>query len=197
MRITESNEQAAQDTEVPQPADRLASMYLRYRGDLVEFVRRKFGPGPPEPEDVAQAVFLQLASSSSTALIQSPRSFLLKAAQNVVLDYHRSKARRRDFVGELQRRVGDNVSDLDPERVVAGEERLRRLVGVLGRLPARKRQMVLLNRIYGMSCEEIGQRMGVSSEAVQKQIERVLRECLTALERDGLPKPERSLRGAE
>lgn len=195
MRITELNERATQGADAPQPTDRLASLYLRYRGDVVEFVRRKFGPGPPEAEDVAQAVFLQLASGSSPELIQNPRSFLLKAAQNVVLDYHRRTTRRRDSTAELQHRIGENVSELDPERVVAGEERLRRLVRVLGGLPAQKRQMVLLSRIYGMSCEDIGQRMGMTGEAVQKQIERALRECLAALERNGLPHLEGGFRG--
>src|SRR5688572_5390118 len=66
-------------------ADSLSLMYLHYRQDVINFVRGKFGPGPPEPEDVAQAVFLQIAAHSDVATLRSPRSFLLKSAQNLVL----------------------------------------------------------------------------------------------------------------
>jgi iron complex outermembrane receptor protein len=92
------------------PADPLAALYLRYRRDIVEFVRRKFGPGPPEPEDVAQAVFLQLASHGDASLIQNPRSFLLKSAQNVVLDHHRRTQRQRESSGELERQARESYA---------------------------------------------------------------------------------------
>jgi len=168
------------EQRTPAP-DSLSGLYLRYRRDIVEFVRRKFGPGPPEPEDVAQAVFLQLAANTGRAPIQNPRSFLLKAAQNIVLDHHRRVRRQREPTQELIAQSRENLSDLTPERVVTGEERLRILLRVLERLPAEKRQMVLLSRIHGLTCEAIAARLGVSAEAVQKQIELVLKECMTAM----------------
>ena len=178
----DTQKQTAEVLGFPTPADPLSALYLRYRRDIVEFVRRKFGPGPPEPEDVVQAVFLQLASQGDPGLIQNPRSFLLKSAQNVVLDHHRRLQRQRDPTGELERNTRELLSDFDPERVVTGKERLRMLLRVLERLPVQKRQMVLLSRVHGLSCEAIGRRLGVSAEAVQKQIERVLKDCLIALD---------------
>jgi len=169
-------------------AGSLSALYLRYRPDVIEFVRRKFGAGPPEPEDVAQAVFLQLASQSDPELIRNPRSFLLKSAQNLVLDHRRSLARRRSHVDEFPGEFVTPMSDFDTERVFTAKERLKLLVEVLNRLPRNKRQIVLLSRIYGWSCERIGMRFGMSAEAVQKQIERVLRECLSKLDSEAAPR---------
>lgn len=174
---------SAQILPLPEPSAPLSALYLRYRRDIIEFVRRKFGPGPPEPEDVAQAVFLQLAAQRDPALIQNPRAFLLKSAQNLVLDHHRRAGRQEGPARELESRAREKMSDFDLERVVTGEERLNVLLRLLERLPAHKQQMVLLSRIHGLSCEDIGRRLGMSAESVQKQIERVLKDCLTALER--------------
>jgi len=162
--------------------DPLSELYLRYRRDMIDFVRRKFGPGPQEPEDVAQAVFLQIAAGGHPAPTDNPRSFLLKSAQNVVLDHHRRNARPKHQAGDVEHTSQKYLSDIDPERVVTGEERLRMLMSVIAKLPADKRRMVFLSRFDGMSCEAIGQRLGLSSEAVQKQIERVLKECLAKLQ---------------
>jgi RNA polymerase sigma factor (sigma-70 family) len=182
----ESRPRTAEILALPEPADSLSGLYLRYRRDIVDFIRRKFGPGPPEPEDVAQAVFLQLAAQGERERIEDPRSFLLKAAQNVVLDHYRRSQRQPAPASGHELESRENLSEIDPERVVTAEERLRVLMCVLERLPARKRQMVLLSRIHGLSCQEIGRRLGVSAEAVQKQIERVLKDCLVALEHGSL-----------
>lgn len=163
------------------PPDPLAELYLRYRRDVVDFVRRKFGSGPPEPEDVAQAVFLQLAAQHRPELIQNPRSFLLKSAQNLVLDHYRRNARPKHHVDALEHPAQNYLSDVDSERVVTGKERLNMLMDVIAKLPADKRCMVILSRFHGLSCDAIGQRLGLSGEAVQKQIERVLKECLATL----------------
>ncbi len=174
-------------------ADPLSSLYLRYRQDVVDFVRRKFGPGPPEPEDVAQAVFLQVAAQGHPELIRNPRSFLIKSAQNVVLDYRRRSARRQAHVDEFSGDPPQVMSDFDAERVVTGEERLKMLAQALARLPRDKRQIVLLSRIHDWSCERIGSRFGMSADAVQKQIERVLKECLLQLDGAGTAPRRRSL----
>lgn len=179
---TQNQKRTADLLELSTRSDPLSLLYLRHRRDIVEFVRRKFGSGPPEPEDVAQAVFLQLASQGDSDSIRNPRSFLLKSAQNLVLDYRRRVQRQRDSAEELKWQAQENLSDFDPERVVTGKERLKMLLRVLERLPVEKRQMILLARVQGLSCEEIGRRLGVSAEAVQKQIERVLKDCLSSLD---------------
>jgi RNA polymerase sigma factor (sigma-70 family) len=188
MSSSERGVSAASDEAIDLPQgqgaqrpDALSALYLRHRQDVVDFVRRKFGAGPPDPEDVAQAVFLQLAAHGRLRQVDNPRSFLLKSAQNLVLDHHRRSARQRSHADDLPPAARE-MSDFDAERVVTGKERLQMLVEVLARLPADKRQMVLLNRIHGWTCERIGRHFGVSGEAVQKQIERVLKECLARLD---------------
>jgi RNA polymerase sigma-70 factor (ECF subfamily) len=152
----------------------LSALYLRYRQDVIDFVRGKFGPGPPEPEDVAQAVFLQFAAQGQAEAVRNPRSFLLKSAQNLVLDHRRHAARREKIFPQP-------VSELDVERVVAGQERLNMLIDALSCMPPQKRQIVLLSRVHGWSCERIAGRFGMSAEAVQKQIERILKDFLSRL----------------
>src|SRR5690606_3076543 len=46
------------------PAGELGRLYRSYRDELRNYVLRNFGGGPPEPEDVVQAVFATYAAAT-------------------------------------------------------------------------------------------------------------------------------------
>lgn len=166
------------------PVDRerrqqLSDLYLVHWKGLCGYVRSQFGPGPPEPEDVAQSAFIRFAAADPTR-IENPRAFLYATARNLVIDHHR-QAQRVHAYEQAQTADENRVYELSPENVLLQAERFRILAQALERMPLKRRRLVLLNRFEGLSYAEIGEQFGMSAENVRKHIERTLAECLRAL----------------
>jgi RNA polymerase sigma-70 factor (ECF subfamily) len=159
----------------------LDEAYRRYRGEVSAYIERKFGRGPPEPDDVAQTAFLRFASYARDNPIENPRAFLYTLARNIVLDHRRRAQVAEAHARELKPSLADAPYEFSPERVLLDRERLGLLVEALTQMPLRRRRMVLMNRFENLSCEEIGRRLGVSTSTVQKEVVRGLAECLDHL----------------
>ena len=169
--------------EASAPVDRerrqqLSDLYLVHWQGLCGYVRAQFGPGPPEPEDVAQSAFMRFAATDP-AHVQNPRAFLYATARNLVIDHHRRE--QRVAAHEQAESAEDRVYELSPENVLLQAERFRILAQALERMSLKRRRLVLLNRFEGLSYAEIGKQFGMSAENVRKHIERTLAECLRAL----------------
>jgi RNA polymerase sigma-70 factor (ECF subfamily) len=156
-------------------AERLADLYRAHWKGLCGYLRAEFGPGPPEPEDVAQSAFMRFAAADPTH-IENPRAFLYATARNLVIDHHRQAQRA------AQSAAADTpLYESSPENVLVQVERFRILAQALERMPLKRRRLVLLNRFEGLSYAQIGEQFGMSAENVRKHIERTLAECLRAL----------------
>lgn len=174
-------------TADPVRASALEAAYARYARELAAFIRRKFGDGPPEPEDVAHAAFARLAAVDDFAAIENARAFLYRAAKNIAIDGHRRLiVQTRHAADEAAIADAEGRADFSPERVVIGKEQLSLLQDVIKALPAKQRRFLRLNRVEGLSYAEIGRRENVSESGVRKAVERALARGLAALaEQDG------------
>jgi RNA polymerase sigma factor (sigma-70 family) len=161
----------------------LSDLYRVHWKGLCGYVRAQFGPGPPEPEDVAQTAFIRFAAADP-AHIENPRAFLYATARHLVIDHHRQAQRATAHQQAAQSAAEDHVYELSPENVLLQAERFRILAQALERMPLKRRRLVLLNRFEGLSYAQIGEQFGMSAENVRKHIERTLAECLRALGRD-------------
>ncbi|HEY7638143.1 MAG TPA: sigma-70 family RNA polymerase sigma factor [Steroidobacteraceae bacterium] len=162
-------------------AQRLADLYRDHWTALCGYVRAQFGPGPPEPEDVAQSAFMRFAAADP-AHIENPRAFLYATARNLVIDHHRQAQRVAAHERTAKSAAAENpLYESSPENVLLQAERFRILAQALERMPLKRRRLVLLNRFEGLSYAEIGEQFGMSAENVRKHIERTLAECLRAL----------------
>jgi RNA polymerase sigma factor (sigma-70 family) len=168
------------------PDERMDVLYARHWGELCHYIKKHFGSGPPDPEDVAQEAFMKFAAIQDRGTIDNPRAYLFRTAHNVLVDEHRRLALRltnRSVSG------AEPVSDdRTPERVLVGQERLRILTHSLRAMSAPRRRSFLLNRLQGLSCAAIARMTGYSESAVKKHIGLALMEleaAVTAAERSG------------
>jgi RNA polymerase sigma factor (sigma-70 family) len=160
------------------------ALYARHWGELCRYIKKQFGAGPPDPEDVAQEAFMKFAAVDDRNAIDNPRAYLFRTAHNVFVDEHRRLVLRRPSPGNTEARpVSD---DRTPERVLVGQERLEILARSLRAMPAVRRRSFLLNRLQGRSCAAIARMTGYSESAVKKHIGLALAEleaAMTAAER--------------
>jgi RNA polymerase sigma factor (sigma-70 family) len=162
---------------------RLDALYRAHFAELRAYLAHAFGAGPPEPEDLAQSAFARFASVADRAAILNPRAFLFRTARNLAIDERRRAQARRQHARDVSDVFeGWQGCDSEPESVLWAKEREAILRKALHGMNPRRRAMLLLNRIDGITCTEIGRRAGVSEAAVRKQIDLALRDCVRAVE---------------
>ncbi|MEO1037965.1 MAG: sigma-70 family RNA polymerase sigma factor [Pseudomonadota bacterium] len=156
-------------------------LYRTYRQELTAFAVRKVGQGPPDPEDVVQHTFRQIAAMADPAAIVNIRAFLYRSAANYIISFRRREKVRRRHAGQASG-LGDIFGEsdgLDPERVLLGRERIMAVSALIRRLPRRQRRLLLLNRVEGVSFAELARRYDVSEATVRREVKKAL-EALTA-----------------
>jgi RNA polymerase sigma factor (sigma-70 family) len=161
----------------------LDALYKAHGQELRRFVAARYGAGPPEPEDVVQSAFAQVAALERPEELVNPRAFLYRTAHNLLIDQRRRIATQRKFVAESETKEFDDPSyELPTERVLIGQEDYHIIEAAILKMPAKRRQCFLLHRLHGLSYAEIGRRVGMSGPGVQKAVEKALAECEQALE---------------
>jgi DNA-directed RNA polymerase specialized sigma24 family protein len=78
-------------SDTQRPLDRI---YRQHWDEICRYVRRSFGAGPPDPEDVAQAAFARFAALDVEVQVANPRAFLFRTAHNIAIDARRSGSGR-------------------------------------------------------------------------------------------------------
>jgi RNA polymerase sigma factor (sigma-70 family) len=158
----------------------LRDLYERYWGELCGHLRKRFGAGPPEPQDVAQQAFLRYAASRSVCEVRNERAYLFRIAHNVLVEELRRISASRATSGLLSRGTA-SADELTPERRLIGNEHLAILRNVIKSAPEVRRRSFILNRLDGLPCAEIARRTGYSESAVKKHVTILLQELEVAM----------------
>jgi RNA polymerase sigma factor (sigma-70 family) len=69
------------------------------------------------------------------------------------------------------------ASTRTPEQDAISRDLLDRIGAAIDALPSRCREAFVLNRIHGLSHEEVARQMGISRSAVEKHVMRGLHAC--------------------
>jgi RNA polymerase sigma factor (sigma-70 family) len=161
----------------------IAELYASYRAELCNYLRRKFGAGRTEAEDVVHQAFTSLAAMHEPAL-HNPRAYLYRTSHHILIDERRRLSSWRRGVAPALAGSAIAADELTPERVSIAKERVEILDRVLSRLPHARRRSLLLNRLDGLSCAEIARRDGYSESAVKKHITQAMAELDAAFVTD-------------
>lgn len=140
-------------------------------------MRRKFGAGPPEPEDIAQAAFLRLSSRGGLADVDNPRAFLYRVAHNLAIEERRREQSRSRIETETLPLRDLETDDRDPERVSIGKERRRLLEIAFASLEPRTRRIVIMSRQDELSSAEIARQLGLSPTHVKRLMAEAIAHC--------------------
>jgi RNA polymerase sigma-70 factor (ECF subfamily) len=159
------------------------ALYERHWAELCGYLKKRFGPGPPEPQDVAQQTFLRYAVSRSCSVVRNERAYLFRIAHNVLVEEQRRISVRRTVAAGLLTQTRANADELTPERLLMATEHLNILRKVMDMAPEVRRRSFILNRFDGLPCAEIARQTGYSESAVKKHVTLLLADLETAIER--------------
>lgn len=180
--------QSAEDTgfgEVPRAGNMAPDIELLYRlhwNTLCAWLRRRYGAGPPDPEDVAQVAFMKMATVENRAAIEDPRAYLFSIAANTALSGIRWFTRTQQFAARELEAVDHGLEEMSPERIHSSRERLSVVLGQLDALTDKQREIVMRSRIGGQTYEQIAAETGWSLADISRQLTMALKTMRRALE---------------
>jgi RNA polymerase sigma-70 factor (ECF subfamily) len=163
------------------------ALYREHFPALCARIRRRFGAGPPEPEDAVQAAFERFAMAPDRSQIRNPAAFIYRSAFNYVLDYRRREAVSQRASAEIIAfETGRSPADHDVSRVIEAREELAAVAAAIEKLEPRRREVLLLRSVEELSCAEIARRMRLSPTRVIQLYAEAVAACAKALrEREG------------
>jgi RNA polymerase sigma factor (sigma-70 family) len=153
------------------------------RDSLVGFLRHRT-ISEADAQDAAQESLVRLLRYREEQPAEAWKPLLYRIAINVTLDHaRRQQSRCADRQESLNNRVADDLPGEEPslEDQVCVQQELEAVRELILRLPARRREIYLLNRIEGLSYSEIAAHCAISVKAVEKQIAKALKSLRTGL----------------
>jgi RNA polymerase sigma factor (sigma-70 family) len=152
-------------------------LFAEHRSALQHYFRRRIR-SKSDAADLAQEVYVRMLRVRDADSIRDPQRYLYSVASNLVKEHALQDKRQAECVdyddSNIQQQLG-KLPELDGEIDAAGEARLLRTV--LEQLPARWRMALILQYRYELTYEEIGERLGVSSNMVKKYLAQGLGRC--------------------
>ncbi len=171
--------------------DRLlfARAYREHYTALLSFVRRRVDTDA-EAADLVQEAYLRVLRYRNRAADQQDSStlkaLLYQIAVNLLVERVRV-ARAQHQLDHIP--LEDTLVIVAPipahDRQVAGEQDLSRLLAIIKKLPRKRREVFLLRRFQGLSYREIGERLGMSTAAVERNVTRAMAFCRKELFGEG------------
>jgi RNA polymerase sigma-70 factor (ECF subfamily) len=167
-----AKEKSAAEEPPNSPHDGLeiAGLYADIRQALIRSVRRYLKRTPHDVEDVVQEAFIRAIETQRDRYVHSPKAFLYRATRNLALNAIEKSAYK----------LTDALGDLLPEAVISEapsaedqfetRERFELLCRAIRHLPARRRRVFVLRRVYGLSQKEIAERMSISLKTVEAHL---------------------------
>jgi RNA polymerase sigma-70 factor (ECF subfamily) len=154
----------------------LQRIFEENREQLLRYLRAH-GAGNAA-EDLLQELWLKVTGAAQGP-IASPRSYLFRAATNLMIDLRRSESQQQrreiEWSGLSDRLPNSAANDPGPERELAGRRTLERVQAELQKLPPRALSIFRQHRIEGLTQREIAGSMGLSASTIESDLRLVYR----------------------
>lgn len=175
------------------------AIFQRYERQIYGFIYRMMS-NAEDANDLTQECFIRAYKAlPQTSEDLNVSAWLHRIASNACLDVLRRRQRIRWLPWESHKHEqllhGKPIDD--PERNVISGETREFVQAVLSQMTPRNRLALVLREFEGMSCEDIGQVMGLSRSAVKSVLFRgreEFRKIYRAMEEDELAWPRGSAR---
>jgi len=178
--------------------DQLCRVYAERVRRMVRFRMAKELRSKLDSMDVVQDALLHALGAIEDFTYENEGDFvrwLSRIAENVLRDnWDRLHAEKRDIrkevpIGNRKRATSGRLSGVPgpvvtttPSVILSRKEDLDKLEKAIDTLRAEYREVIVLTKIEGLGYQEIGDRLGKSSEAVRKLVSRAMTALINAFE---------------
>ncbi len=147
-------------------------LFYRYRGKVGHFIKRSV-PVQFDFEGIINEIFLRIWINKENLDPERPLGpYIFRVARNLVIDELRKKVEHLTYLRDnsFYIDVGINETDLHLEE----KELQSWFNAVLSKVPIKRREIFIMNRLDDLSYKEIAQKLDISENTVDTQIRRTL-----------------------
>jgi RNA polymerase sigma factor (sigma-70 family) len=165
---------AIDDTRVV--TDDIETLARRHQAELMRIMRARIG-NEDDARDLVQEAYTRLLRYQGQYSGEELKRHLFRIASNLLADHWRRKRQqRRDAhvpIDDLSLESGVPEQD----RQLAAQQDLARLKECILNMPPRRRDVLILSRIHGLSNAEIAAHCGIAIKTVEKHLALAISEC--------------------
>ena len=142
-------------------------------------------PDGLDADDVIQETYAKLSMLDDVEGITSPKAYFFQVARSVILMHvRRSRVVSIQAVEQIDQ-LGVASDDPGPDEQVSDRQQLHQLATMIAGLPTSSRAAMTLRLVNELSHREIGERLGMTANAVQKCLAKSLSTFMRQLGRGG------------
>lgn len=175
--------------QVDASAPSLIATLARHYDELVDHVRRqltRFGGDRSAARDVVHDVCVELIERPFGGTAHAPLALLRTVSARRAIDRHRVESGRQAWVRScddpLALADAAVACEIDPQRIVAGRQRLQVLVRAIEQLPPRCRDVFVMHKLHELTQADVAQRLDITVKTVEKHLRIGTALCRQALQ---------------
>lgn len=123
-------------------------------------------------EDILQHCYMKLWEHLETVDVDRVENLLFTYARNAVIDHVRKKQSSVIVLRDVEE---EQASTVHIDKQLEYAELNRQVSALIDRMPAKRKQVFVLVREYGLSYEEVSERLGISKLTIKKHMNEALR----------------------
>ncbi|MBN9477605.1 RNA polymerase sigma factor [Pigmentiphaga sp. YJ18] len=160
------------DATIPALRSFLVSRYA----DLKRTLTRRLGCADLAG-DALQDTWLKLESRDDAEGVREPFAYLLRTAVNVAYDRQRNQSRLVS-ASEIEALLAEQPDPApEPPDALTARRELDTLMAAIGKLPERRRQILVMVRWEHVPQREVAERLGVSLRTVEQELKKAHDFC--------------------
>ncbi len=161
----------------------LKRLYSNNVARIAGALRKSFGDGPPDPDDISHLAFQKFLERKEHATVRNPEAFLWRTARNLVLNEKKRDSVRARYDYEVEHLFFAHRGDIFvPERLVSAQEQIELMLQVIADMPDKRQRSFILHRVEGLSVSDVARKMALSRTAVTKHLARAFADIDAALQ---------------
>jgi RNA polymerase sigma factor (sigma-70 family) len=149
----------------------IATLFQEHNQSLVRFLSARLR-SEQEAKEVAQEAYVRLLSLDQPGTVSFLRAFLYKTAANLAID--RIRKRGRHFHAAAAGLFDDLRETATPDREVASNQAIERVLGLIEDLPPKCRRAFLLHKMEDLGFSEVARQMGLSERMIRVYVVRAI-----------------------
>lgn len=150
--------------------------FLRQQRQALVYFLRKRVPTEEDAQDAAQESMTRLLNYRDASPPDNWRPLLYRIAVNVAHDQARRAHSRHagEHVSYEETFHAEASNELPHDEQLIRQQMMDRMWEIIRVLPERTQEIYVLNRVEGMSYQQVARHCGISTSAVEKHISRAL-----------------------